>query len=62
VRTDQAPPLIVPSGKCDAAWLSQLLGPCWFGGDVALLYDPKTRDMRPVRVNWLGLSDGWEVN
>jgi hypothetical protein len=57
-----APSLIVPSGNCNTTWLCRLLGPTWFGGDVALLYDPETRDLRPVRVDWLGRAAGGGVS
>lgn len=56
------PSLIMPSSCCNTTWLCRLLGPQLFGGDVALLFDPKTHDRRPVRVDWLGQPAGWELN
>lgn len=53
-----APSLIIPSRACDTDWLCLLLGPTLFGGDIALLHDPETHDLRPVRVDWLGRAAG----
>jgi len=56
------PSLIIPSGQADTTWLCRLLGPTLFGGDVALLFDPETHDLRPVRVDWTGLPAGGGVS
>lgn len=46
--------MIVPSGKCGAEWLAKVLNRPWFGGDLAVLFDPKTKDVKPVRFDSLG--------
>ena len=46
--------LIVPSGDCSPEWLSRVMPQPLFGGEVALMWDPKRREARPVRFDWQG--------
>jgi len=48
--------VIVPSGRCSVEWLCKILTPRWFGGDATLLYEPTTRDLRPVLVDYRGAN------
>ena len=56
------PTVIIPSSQCPTDWLCRLLGPTLFGGDVALLLDPRTGDQWPVRVDCNGRAAGGGAN
>jgi len=68
--THSATSLIIPSGECNAEWLARILPRLLFtvpplGGqhpEAAVLFDPSTHDVRPVRLDARGQVEPWQIN
>ena len=54
MQNDRRESVIMQSGQCSTEWLAACLSRPWFGGDLAVLFDPKTKDIVPVRFDHWG--------
>ena len=54
--------LICDAGHCSAQWLAAVLRPRLFGGGYAIMFDSRTREAHPLRVDARGVVRAGEVN
>jgi hypothetical protein len=55
------PSIIIASARCSVSELESLLRPMWFGGEQALIFDPLTKELRPVIIDARGAPKTWQA-